>query len=249
MRAFQSTEPAPQSEPGTGRAAELSAEDKVIIDQVRPYTMTSTERICATIDAVDYAVRRGIPGALVECGVWRGGSVLAMIKTLQRHGVSDRDIYLFDTFTGMTEPTAEDVSPFDEPALVTWNQSSDRNDQPWSWAFRPDVFGLDDVRGLLLDTGFPEDRLHFVVGPVEDTLPENAPDDVAVLRLDTDWYQSTLHELTHLYPRISAGGALIIDDYGHWLGARKAVDEYFEGEAPPILLNRIDYTGRIGIKI
>ena len=90
--------------------------------------------------------------------------------------------------------------------------------------------------------------MHFVRGKVEDTLPERAPDQLALLRLDTDWYESTRHELVHLYPLLAPGGVLIIDDYGHWDGSRKAVDEYFDGEADPILLSRIDYTGRIGIK-
>jgi hypothetical protein len=100
----------------------------------------------------------------------------------------------------------------------------------------------------VLATGYPADKLHFVRGPVEQTLPHNAPAELALLRLDTDWYESTRHELEHLYPRVSDGGVLIIDDYGHWEGARRAVDEYFERQAKPLLLNRIDYTGRVAIK-
>ena len=94
-------------------------------------------------------------------------------------------------------------------------------------------------------TGYPAERLHFVEGKVEDTIPEQAPERIALLRLDTDWYESTRHELEHLYPRLSPGGVLIIDDYGHWEGARQAVDEYFKGE---VYLHRIDYTGRLAIK-
>jgi len=74
------------------------------------------------------------------------------------------------------------------------------------------------------------------------------PGKIALLRLDTDWYESTAHELKHLYPLLVPGGVIIIDDYGHWEGARKAVDEYITAEKLPLLLNRIDYTGRIGIK-
>ena len=83
---------------------------------------------------------------------------------------------------------------------------------------------------------------------MEDTLPEQAPSRIALLRLDTDWYESTRHELIHLYPRLSQGGVLIVDDYGHWDGCRLAVDEYFATEADPVLLTRIDYTGRICVK-
>ena len=89
--------------------------------------------------------------------------------------------------------------------------------------------------------------MHFVQGMVEETIPAGAPEKIALLRLDTDWYESTHHEMVHLFPRISDGGVLIIDDYGHWAGARRAVDEYFHEHNIAILLNRLDYTGRIGI--
>jgi hypothetical protein len=210
--------------------------------------MTSPERVLATADSVEYIVRRGVPGALIECGVWQGGNVLAMILALQRLGVSDRDIYLCDTFEGMTEPGDSDTSPFEEPALAHWKRAQSSSTHPWDWFFRPDAFNLERVQGLLHDTGYPSEHLHFVVGPVEDTLPEAAPDAVALLRLDTDWYASTRHELLHLYPRLSEGGVLIVDDYGHWEGCRRAVDEYFSDMAQPVLLSRIDYTGRIAIK-
>jgi predicted O-methyltransferase YrrM len=222
--------------------------DLDIVNEARLFTMTSNARIVAAIDAVDFAVRRGVPGSIVECGVWRGGSVMAMIRALQRHGVEDRDVYLFDTFTGMTKPSDADVSDYDPPALATWQESEANDQRAWDWAFAPEVFNLESVRDVILATGYPEQRLHFVEGPVEDTLPAGAPESIAVLRLDTDWYESTLHELIHLYPRLSTGGVLIVDDYGHWKGARQAVDEYFSSEAEPLLLSRVDYTGRMGVK-
>lgn len=213
-----------------------------------PYTMTSAERVVATADAVAYVTRRGLAGALVECGVWRGGSVLAMIKVLQQLGVDDRDIFLFDTFEGMTKPTEADTSVYDPPALETWESSAGAGQVAWDWAFSDRVFNLEEVRKRILMSGYPKERLHFIKGAVEDTLPAKAPVEIAVLRLDTDWYESTRHELTHLYPRLALGGVLIIDDYGHWKGAQRAVDEYFSETAQPLLLSRIDYTGRIGVK-
>jgi O-methyltransferase len=225
--------------------APAAAVDSHIIDRVRPYTMTSDERLQALIDAVRYCVKRDIPGAFAECGVWRGGSVLAMLLTLQEEGVSDCDVYLFDTFEGMTAPTEHDVSALDPPALQTWQQSEGR---PWAQFFDETIFNEDQVRKTLYDSGYPEDKLHFIKGPVEDTLPQNAPDQLALLRLDTDWYESTKHELEHLYPALETGGVLIIDDYGHWEGARRAVDEYLEKNEQQLLLNRIDYTGRIAVK-
>lgn len=97
-------------------------------------------------------------------------------------------------------------------------------------------------------TGYPPERIHLVPGRVEDTVPAQAPERIALLRLDTDWYASTKHELDHLYPRLSDGGVLIVDDYGHFEGARRAVDDYLAEQAEPLLLNRIDYTGRIAVK-
>jgi hypothetical protein len=90
--------------------------------------------------------------------------------------------------------------------------------------------------------------VNLVKGPVESTIPATIPDQLAILRLDTDWYESTKHELDHLYPRLVSGGILIIDDYGHWQGARQAVDEYFARQNLKPLLSRIDYTCRIMIK-
>lgn len=218
------------------------------IERCRPYTLTSPERLVATMDAVEYAVRGGVPGALVECGVWKGGNVLAMLVTLRRLGVDDRDIWLYDTFEGMTEPTEHDTSDFQAPAGEAWAAAQAEDRRVWGQWFDADVFGVDQVRELLLGTGYPEDRLHFVVGPVEATIPGEAPEQVAVLRLDTDWYESTRHELVHLYPRLSPRGVLVVDDYGHWKGARRAVDEYLSEQAETLLLHRSDYTGRVAVK-
>jgi len=228
----------------------FSAPEVEVLERVRPYTLTSSERLVALMDATAYIIRRAVPGALIECGVWRGGSVLAMIETLQRLGVTDREIFLYDTFEGMTRPGALDNSPFEEEpsALATWSRHQSHGSRAWDWAFGPDVFSLEQVRELIYSTGYPRDLIHFVAGPVEETLPEQAPVEIALLRLDTDWYESTHHELVHLYPKLAEGGVLIIDDYGHWEGARRAVDEYFASDAQPLLLARIDYTGRMGVK-
>ena len=228
--------------------AGLTDEDRAIIERALPFTMTGVARLQALVDAVRYCVRRDVPGDFAECGVWRGGSVLAMLLTLEQLGVDDRDVYLFDTFEGMTEPTEDDTSPLDPPALETWNEAQERAAQPWSEMFNSEFFNEDDVRRTVTSTGYPPERIHFVRGRVEDTVPGNAPDALALLRLDTDWYESTRHEMEHLYPRLSGGGVLIVDDYGHWEGARRAVDEYFAATGALPLLNRIDYTARIAVK-
>lgn len=234
--------------PGAPQPPELiGPAEREIVDRARPFTLTSDERLLAVIDSVRYIVARGIPGDFAECGVWKGGSVLAMILALRELGVSDRDIHLFDTFESMSKPTEHDVSPLERPALETWQEAEEQGRAPWTSYFDPSVFTEESVHSILAATGYPTDRLHFVRGQVEATLPEHAPQQLALLRLDTDWYESTRHELVHLYPRLSDGGVLIIDDYGHWQGARRAVDEYFQ-DRPGLLLSRIDYTGRLAVK-
>jgi hypothetical protein len=228
--------------------AHATAPDRQIVEGVLPYSMTGAARLLALVDAVRYCIARAIPGAFVECGVWRGGSVLAMILTLQELGIADRDIYLYDTFEGMTAPTEADISDLEGSALEEWRRAAGTNTRPWNEVFGRDVFSEESVRSLLLGTGYPEARLHLVRGRVEETLPARAPDELALLRLDTDWYQSTRHELVHLFPRLSKSGVLIVDDYGHWRGARQAVDEYLASQRLQLLLARVDYSARLAIK-
>jgi O-methyltransferase len=215
--------------------------DVELCRRVAPYTMTTPPRVYALARAVEYVAAREISGAIVECGVWRGGSMMAAALTLLRLGVTDRELYLFDTFAGMTPPTEEDVRRSGESAADLLSAEGDDAD---IWA----MASLDDVRNAVLGIGYPPERIHFVKGPVEETLPANAPDKIALLRLDTDWYASTKHELVHLFPRVTRGGVLILDDYGYWQGARRAVDEYLSEHNVPLLLNRIDNTGRIALK-
>jgi O-methyltransferase len=215
--------------------------DVELCRRVGPYTMTTPPRIYALVRAVEYVAARKLPGAIVECGVWRGGGMMAAALTLQRLGVTDRDLYLFDTFEGMTAPTAEDVKPSGESAAELLAQE-DKDSHLWA------VASLDEVREAVLSVGYPEERIQFVKGPVEETVPEHAPEEIALLRLDTDWYASTKHELVHLYPRLASGGVLLLDDYGYWQGARRAMDEYVAENELTLLLNRVDHTARIALK-
>jgi hypothetical protein len=233
--------PAPAAEEAQRFPVDFDERDADLCRRVGPYTMTTPPRIYALVRAVEYVVQNSISGAFVECGVWRGGSMMAVALTLQRLNATDRELYLFDTFAGMTAPTDADVKPSGERAadlLASDDADSD------VWAIAP----LDDVREAVLGTGYPTERIRFVEGPVEDTLPDSAPAEIALLRLDTDWYASTKHELDHLYDRVPSGGVLIIDDYGHWRGARKATDEFVARTPGFGLLTRIDYTGRLAVK-
>ncbi len=212
------------------------------IERVQPYTQTSPLRIEALCNAVTYIVRHQLQGAIVECGVWRGGSMMAVAETLLRLGEQDRPLYLFDTFEGMTSPSQHDID-FEGKSASDLLHAQDREDPLSVWCVSP----MDEVRQNMQSTGYPSNQVHFVRGKVEQTLPDEAPPRIAILRLDTDWYASTRHEMEHLFPRLVPGGVLIIDDYGHWNGARRAVDEYFQMHGIPMLLQRIDYSGRISV--
>jgi hypothetical protein len=222
--------------------------DRAIIQRCLELSMTGVPRLQALIDAVRYVVERDIPGDFAECGVWRGGSVLAMVLTLRDLGRTDRHVWLYDTFEGMTKPSADDVSPYDPPALETWQHAEGSGERAWADLFDPAEVGEAAVRERVLSTGYPSECVHIVKGPVEVTIPAQAPDRLALLRLDTDWYESTRHELMHLYPRLVANGVLIIDDFGHWEGSRRAVEEYFAAHPPAPLLQRTDYAGRMAVK-
>jgi O-methyltransferase len=226
--------------PGEVYPPDFSAEEIEMVRKVRRWTMTTPERIFALIQAVRYASLNGIPGAIVECGVWKGGSMAAIARTLLHLQDVSRDLYLFDTFEGMTGPTANDIEYSGKHATQVLRQEV---------GSRCDDAPFEGVREVLYATGYPRGKIHFVRGKVEKTIPASAPDSISILRLDTDWYESTLHELIHLFPRLSKAGVIIVDDYGHWKGARQACDEYFANHRVPILLNRIDYTGRIALKL
>ena len=168
------------------------------------------------------------------------GAALALLES----GDATRDLYLFDTFEGMSPPTSKDIA-IDGQSADRLLETQSRSDPGSAWCYAT----IDDVKSGMLSTGYPDTRMRFVKGKVEDSIPSHAPDTIAILRLDTDWYESTRHEMEHLFPRLVKGGVLIIDDYGHWKGAREAVDEYLKTRGINLLLNRIDYTGRIALRV
>ncbi len=217
------------------RFADLSPERHALFERVAPYTQTSRERVATLADAVEYLVRANVAGDFVECGVWRGGSSMAVALTLLRLDATDRRLWLYDTFGQMPAPGEHDRDCAGRQ--VAGHQTSMLGDSGLT---------LPDVQAAIRSTGYPGERVSYVRGRIEETVPASAPAQIALLRLDTDWYESTRHELEHLYPRLTSGGVLIIDDYGHYAGARQAVDEYF-AEAP-VLLARVDYTCRMVVK-
>ncbi len=192
---------------------------------------------------MQHITRLNIPGGIVECGVWRGGSMMAVALTLENLKVATRDLYLFDTFEGMPRPTDVDIHYSGATAMASFTDLQTGEDSSDECAA-----GLRDVQKAMTQTGYDPNRIHYIKGKVENTIPQQAPERIALLRLDTDLYESTKHELEHLFPRLSPGGILIIDDYGAWQGARNATDDYIANYAPSLFLSRIDDTGRIAVK-
>ncbi len=220
---------------------DYSEAERNIIATSLPYTMTSHARMAALLSATTYVTTNNIPGDIAECGVWRGGSMMIVALTLLAHGDRTRSLYLYDTYEGMSAPTNDDVD-FDGVSAEAQLRSFPRGTGLWCYA------SLEDVRANMLSTGYPVDKMHFVKGRVEDTIPNTLPAKLALLRLDTDWYASTKHELQHLFPLLDPRGVLILDDYGHWQGAKRAADEYLRQRGETGYLHRIDYSGRILVR-
>ncbi|MDP3920704.1 MAG: TylF/MycF/NovP-related O-methyltransferase [Candidatus Omnitrophota bacterium] len=209
----------------------------------KPYTLTPVERMYALYQATVHISKQGIAGDMVECGVWRGGSSMIMARTLRELGDTERTIYLYDTYAGMSEPTDKDVNFGHAAARSEWNRSQKATFNQWCYC------PIEEVKAHMDLTGYPADKIKLIKGKVETTIPATVPEKIALLRLDTDWYESTKHELEHLFPKLCAHGILIMDDVGEWQGAKDAVREYFEKNQVRMLLNRTDYSGRIGVKI
>lgn len=216
-----------------------------LYNKYRRYSMASIERFYALHKAISYIELSGVKGDVVECGVWLGGSMMFAAGVLLSLGSVKRKLHLYDTFEGLPRPDeTKDIDLWGNNALDGWEPMR-INDTCSHWARAT----LEEVRDNMTSTGYPGGSVTFVQGKVEDTLLTHVPEALALLRLDTDWYSSTKCELEVLYPRLSVGGVLIIDDYGHFKGARAAVDEYMSSLRHPMLLMRVDYSCRVGVKI
>jgi len=206
-----------------------------------------SEKLFTTYQATQYLVRNEIPGDFVECGVYKGRHICMMAITLLQLGVTEREIYLYDTFAGMTEPGPEDRRAggrLDAEGLRAKWQSL-RRGQRNLWAYAP----LEQVRRNVYATGYPTERFHFVNGNIKETIPNGFHSSIALLRLDTDWYELTRHELGHLYGLLAPKGVLIVDDYGSLEGARKAVEEFFAARNDFPFLFRTTKNERAMIKV
>ncbi len=233
-----------QDKPYTTVYKDIDADFFSVYEICKPYTMTSIERMYALYKATEYVVRNRIAGDFVECGVWKGGSAMLIAATLHQLKYYDKNIYLYDTFEGTSEPTEKDRNHAGIEASKLLAEAAHNKKSCNIWAYST----LDEVKQNLAIINYPGENIVYVKGKVEDTVNASSHNKIALLRLDTDWYESTYHEMQCLYPALEKNGILIIDDYGHWQGAREAVNQYCEENGLNILLNRIDYTGRIAVK-
>lgn len=197
-------------------------------------TLLSVERLYSLYLAVQQIASANVPGAVVECGTFKGGSAGFILDTLVEFSQSHRPVFLFDTFDGFPDDVSELLITGDTFVREDWITDSFLNEF---------IENINKSR-------YPFDSVNICRGKVQDTIPDQAPEQIALCHLDTDYHGATKHQLNHLYPRLSSGGLLQIDDYGHFLGCRKAVDEYFaRDDVVPMFLARIDYTGRVGVKV
>jgi hypothetical protein len=217
-----------------------------ILRAVVDRTMTDENRLYNLILSVRHLIQNNVEGDFVECGVWRGGSMMAVALAALDEQNTDRNLFLYDTFSGMTKPSSIDVDYEGVSAMKSMEEAKLSNRE-----FSAGVIAyasIDDVEKGMKLTNYPTDKIFYIVGDVAKTLAqEEVPNKIALLRLDTDWYESTKVELEILWPRLVPGGVLILDDYDHWVGARKAVDEYFQTLDKVPLLMRMQ-SGRIAVK-
>jgi hypothetical protein len=212
---------------------------KRIFQEVKPFTMTSESNVYTLLQSLEHLKRHNVSGSVVECGVWRGGMMMAAVKGMQLIGEKSREVYLYDTFEGMSEPGDQD----DDKAKSLYREYK-RADGTSDWCRG----ALEEVRANIESCGPHPQKVHYVKGKVEETIPGVLPREIALLRLDTDWYESTRHEFLHLFPLVSRGGIVIIDDYGAWQGSRKATDEYLAQNRLAYFLHRIDSCSRLFVK-
>jgi hypothetical protein len=216
------------------------------IQAVKGRTMGSTIQQYTMWQVANHVEDAGLTGAIAEFGVWRGGMSMIGARVLSERN-STRNVYLFDTFEGMTAPSSLDRELFSDQSadelLKLESKNLRKKDSYNTWC----IADFDDVTAGMKTTGIRESQYHLIQGDVLQTVPKNLPQSLAVCRIDTDWYESTAHIIENCWDLIVPGGVLILDDYDMWTGARKAVDDFFESrELKPLMIR--PEVGRIIIK-
>ena len=207
----------------------------------------SKERFLSLFQTVNYIYKNRIEGDIVECGVFMGGSAMMMALSMNKFDNNPEEkkkLWLYDTYQGMANAHENDVNILNDKAIDELKKLKKTENSKDIWAYS----SIDYVKDNMNKTGIDNSKIIYVEGLVEETLNSVYPDKISILRLDTDFYLSTKKELEILYPKLQIGGVIIIDDYGHWKGCKKAVDEYFK-DKKNIFFQQIDYSGLVGIKV
>ena len=191
-------------------------------------TMVGVKRLSSLRECVSTVVREGVPGDLLEAGTWRGGSAILMRGVLEARGDTGRIVWVADSFQGVPPPNPE-------------KYPADAGDTFWTWDEL--AVPVEQVRANFAKYGLLDDRVRFLEGWFKDTLADAPIEHLAVLRVDGDLYESTLDTLRPLYPKVSPGGFVIVDDYGCVPGCRQAVDEFRDSHGITAPLEKIDWTG------
>jgi len=232
-------------------------EDRAVaaIEKIRPYTMLPVERLITLHQQASHCERIRLPGAFVECGVWKGGSVALMALANLEAGAARRDLHLFDSFTDICEPDQAVDGERAVREVKAWSKGGGVDGKLAPVAGFYDSMGgagtLEGNKELLEKVvGYDPKFIHYHVGWFQDTLPKAAAEigEIAILRLDGDWYASTIVCLEHLYDKVVEGGFVIVDDYGAYEGCRKAVDEFRQQKKITAYLHHIDGEARYWIK-
>ncbi len=179
----------------------------------RAHTMIGVPRLINIKQCVEEVLIKGVPGDLIETGVWRGGASIFMRAILKVHGVTDRNVWVADSFEGLPEP---DLENFPQDGKFELHK------------YEVLAVSLKEVTSNFQRYGLLDDQVRFLKGWFKDTLPEAPIERLAVMRLDGDLYESTMDALINLYPKLSVGGYVIIDDYGALDVCNQAVDEFRE---------------------
>ena len=226
------------------KIVEMTPYDEKLIKLAGQYSMTPQIRMFTLLQSLRYLKSKNIVGDYVECGVWKGGNLILFKKFLEDENISNNKkikICAYDTFEGMTEPDRNDLALNNNEKASLLLKKSKKNTHIWG------ICSLSEVKKNLCKlTNI--DNINFIKGPVEETLEDesNLPEKISLLRLDTDWYSSTKKELEKLYDRVLSGGVIIVDDYGHWGGSKKATDEFFSDKF--VWMHYVDYACRVIIK-
>jgi len=184
------------------------------------------------LDNIEYCVtdvlRQQVPGDLIETGVWRGGAAIFMRAILKAYKNTERVVWVADSFEGLPKPDPE-------------RYPADAGDRHWTASAL--AVSLEEVKANFARYDLLDEQVRFLVGWFRDTLPTSPIRQLAVLRLDGDMYESTMDSLRNLYPRLSKGGYVIVDDYGAVPGCRAAVDDFRREHKITATLRQIDWTG------